>query len=172
MFIIFNKTKKIEDMITELGLALEEYIGFARRDGIYNSKSQPIGVRTLETKDENGRLILDSETKTIVIEDVIDSYSSDNEDTYYIKAESKELKDIEVEKIDAHAINLKLKTIELTKYIADLRKLSYTVKLYSDEQHKGAKTIVAIKGDSIKFGIERDFIELHIDEKRVPYRMV
>ena len=53
MFIIFNNTRKVENMITELSLALEQYIGLARRGGVYNFKTKPLVVQTLERIERN-----------------------------------------------------------------------------------------------------------------------
>lgn len=155
---MFEK-KKVQDWITELGLALDAYSGNIKVDGVYKKEYKPFIIASILKKQRFSNE--EKEFVKLIVEDTISLYGKDNKDKYSMYLEE-ELESIREAK-SILKVSLSLDGTGLNKEVKKLRENGYKVKLYSVENDKNFKKLIAIKKDTVKYDLEKPFIKIRTE---------
>lgn len=152
-----KRSKDIDNWITELSLALADYMGYVRTSGVYRIVEQPYTIKTLSFSQNEIK-----DKRYFVLDDVVGMYSDENEDAYHLHVETEINESVNVDNLQASSMNVYLDSIKLKNEIKLLKQDGYKVALYTNEND--TKYLVAIKGGQIRYNLEKDFIKLDIKD--------
>lgn len=155
-----HKQLTIDDWITELSLAIEQYIGNVRKSGVYHLVSKPYTVKELKHYDESNN---ESRQKFLMIDDVIGMYSDNLDEKYHLHAETEIDNTQDFINLHSSKISVSLDAVALKKEVKQLRRDGYKVSLFENQQNNHC--LVAIKGKEIKYNLEQDFIKLNYEKR-------
>lgn len=150
-----KRSKDIDNWITELSLALDDYMGYVRTSGVYSIVEQPYTIKTLSFSQNESE-----DKRYFVLDDVVGMYSDENEDAYHLHVETKINESVNVDNLQASSMNVYLDSIKLKNEIKLLKQDGFKVALYTNKND--TKCLVATKGGQIRYNLEKDFIKLDI----------